>query len=99
MAANTVSAYRRDLSRYADFIGSRPLEEVGEADIAAYVRLLRAGDDDHPPLAASSTARALSAVRGLHRFAAKEGLVVVGPGRRRPPAGIAAPAAPGSLGR
>jgi integrase/recombinase XerD len=87
VAANTVAAYRRDLSRYADFIGSRPLAEVDEADIAAYVRLLRAGDDDHPPLAASSTARALSAVRGLHRFAAKEGLVSSDPAASvRPPA-------------
>jgi integrase/recombinase XerD len=35
---------------------------------------LRAGGATHPPLAASSVARALIAVRGLHRFAAAEGM-------------------------
>ena len=48
---------------------------------------LRAGDDEHPPLAAASAARAVSAVRGLHRFAAREGLAADDAGRDvRPPA-------------
>ena len=33
------------------------------------------GDDDHPPLSATSAARAVVAVRGLHRFALLDGLV------------------------
>lgn len=36
---------------------------------------MRDGDDRHPPLSAASAARAASAVRGLHRFALREGLV------------------------
>jgi integrase/recombinase XerD len=46
---------------------------VTEADVTAYLRGLREGDGEHPPLGAASAARAVSAVRGLHRFATREG--------------------------
>jgi integrase/recombinase XerD len=78
VAGNTVLAYRRDLQRYVDALtaAGRPgLAGVSERDVAAYLRLLREGDAAHPPLSAASAARAVSAVRGLHRFAAREGLV------------------------
>ncbi|QGN35508.1 tyrosine recombinase [Microlunatus sp. Gsoil 973] len=40
----------------------------------------------HPPLAPSSAARALAAVRGLHRFAAEEGITADNPAARiKPP--------------
>jgi integrase/recombinase XerD len=59
---------------------------VAERDISAYLRGLREGDDDHPPLAAASAARAVSAVRGLHRFAARERLTAADPAAAvRPP--------------
>jgi integrase/recombinase XerD len=74
VASNTVAAYRRDLDRYATFLGSLPLED---ADVAAFLRSLRTGSAEHPPLSASSAARAVSAVRGLHRFAVREGLVSI----------------------
>ncbi len=45
------------------------------ADVAQHVARLRDGDEAHPPLAAASAARAASALRGLHRFAVREGLV------------------------
>ena len=48
---------------------------MGPAEITGHVARLRAGDDVHPPLSAASAARAASAVRGLHRFAVREGLV------------------------
>jgi integrase/recombinase XerD len=69
LAANTIAAYRRDLHRYAAHLGDTGLDAVTERDIAAYLRLLRAD------LSAASAARSISAVRGLHRFAAREGLV------------------------
>jgi len=43
-------------------------------DVAAFLAGLREGDDEHSPLAASSAGRAVVAVRGLHAFAAAEGL-------------------------
>ena len=48
--------------------------EVTTDDVAAFLAGLREGDDDHAPLAASSAGRAVVAVRGLHAFAAAEGL-------------------------
>ncbi len=63
------------------------LAAVGVAQVEAHLARLRAGDDDHPPLAVSSAARAASAVRGLHRFALREGLAGADPSRDvRPPA-------------
>ena len=65
-------SYSGDLRRYLDHLGDRELADVRTSDVTAFVVALRAAD---PPLAASSTARALAAVRGLHRFAARDGLV------------------------
>ncbi|WP_280396862.1 site-specific tyrosine recombinase XerD [Nocardia carnea] len=77
-ARSTLSAYRRDLGRYQEFLtdrGIRELEAVTGVDIGEFTVALRAGDERHPPLAAGSVARALIAVRGLHRFAAAEGMI------------------------
>ncbi|MEC3957369.1 site-specific tyrosine recombinase XerD [Nocardia sp. CDC153] len=76
-ARNTLSAYRRDLGRYREFLAARGVEtlaRVAETDIADYMVSLRAGDSERPALAASSASRALVAVRGLHRFATAEGI-------------------------
>ena len=80
LARNTLTSYRRDLSRYLTELagqGVQRLDAVTEEHVAAFLAALRRGDTDHPPLAASSAARAVVAVRGLHRFAAREGLVSV----------------------
>ncbi|HKE63716.1 MAG TPA: tyrosine recombinase [Micromonosporaceae bacterium] len=77
LAANTLAAYRRDLNRYADWLAAAAvpdLASVTQRRIAAFLATLREGDPTHPPLAAASAARAMSAVRGLHRFAVREGL-------------------------
>jgi integrase/recombinase XerD len=78
LAANTITSYRRDLRRYTQFLaaaGVSDLREVAESDVAAFLAALRRGDDEHPPLSATSAARAVVAVRGLHRFALLDGLV------------------------
>jgi len=88
LAANTLSAYRRDLARYLDALaarGVRDLAEVSSAQVSGYLAGLREGDADHPPLAAASAARAVSAVRGLHRFAYHEGWVGADVAREVPP--------------
>jgi integrase/recombinase XerD len=89
LAANTLSSYRRDLRRYAEVLaaaGVGALDEVAEAHVAEYLARLREGDDVHPPLSASSAARAVIAVRGLHRFAHREGMTPGDPARLvRPP--------------
>jgi integrase/recombinase XerD len=65
---NTLAAYRRDLSQYVEWLDGRALADVQPADLEAYVGHLRGTGR-----AASSVARALVAVRGLHRFLADEG--------------------------
>ncbi|SDG10093.1 integrase/recombinase XerD [Blastococcus aurantiacus] len=78
LAANTIASYRRDLRRYTEYLdaaGVRGLGEIAESDVAGFLAALRRGDDDHPPLSATSAARAVVAVRGLHRFALLDGLV------------------------
>ncbi|GFG75732.1 site-specific tyrosine recombinase XerD [Mycobacterium botniense] len=79
VAANTVSSYRRDLRRYAEHLAARGIDDladVSEDDVSEFLLALRRGDPDSgaSALSAVSAARALIAVRGLHRFAAAEGL-------------------------
>ncbi|MBS4103521.1 site-specific tyrosine recombinase XerD [Tsukamurella paurometabola] len=89
-AANTLSSYRRDLGRYREYLaglGVDDLAEVTQEQVSGFLVALREGGDDHPPLAASSAARSLIAVRGLHRFAAAEGVTAADVAREvRPPA-------------
>jgi integrase/recombinase XerD len=78
IADNTLRSYRRDLRRYAEYLDGRgitALAEVTELVVAEFLAVLREGDADHPPLATSSAARTLVAVRGLHRFAVRDGLL------------------------
>ncbi len=77
LAANTLTSYRRDLRRYRAFTdecGLVDVDDVTKEHVSAFLMRLREGDDDHPPLGASSAARTLVAVRGFHRFARREGL-------------------------
>lgn len=72
-----MSAYRRDLRRYASFMQAREIETVARVtsgDVRNFVMWLREGDQDHPPLGAASAARTLIAVRGFHKFAVREQL-------------------------
>jgi integrase/recombinase XerD len=74
---HTLQAYRRDLLRYQAMLAARGRTVIGEVtteDVAAFLARLREGDEHHSPLAASSAGRAVVAVRGLHSFAAAEGL-------------------------
>lgn len=97
LAANSLSAYRRDLRRYASYLRSRGLTDAARVDeltVAAYVDQLKAARDDEgrPRYAPSSIARALVAVRSFHRFCLEEGLVEGDPseevGAPRVPQGI-----------
>jgi integrase/recombinase XerD len=79
VAANTLSSYRRDLRRYAEHLAQRGIDDlakVTETDVSEFLVSLRRGDPDTRimPLSAVSAARAVVAVRGLHRFATSEGM-------------------------
>lgn len=82
LSRHTLLAYRRDLDRYLRHLALRQvpsLAEVTAVDLGEFVASLRGGDEENPPLSPASTARAVSAVRGLHRFGVREGLATVDP--------------------
>jgi len=88
LAASTVESYRRDLRRYASVLAGRGKTTLGDitpADVADFLASLREGDAEHAPLAVSSAARAVIAVRGLHAFAVAQGLAGTDPAREVPP--------------
>jgi len=96
MSRHTVAAYRRDLTRYAEYLAGLHVTDpcrVESAMIGNYAARLREGvarpNGDgwiEAPLANASVARAVIAVRSLHRFAAAEGLTGDDPARTvRPP--------------
>jgi integrase/recombinase XerD len=89
-ARNTLLSYRRDLRRYAQFLAARGIDDparIAESDVADFLAALRSGDTEHPPLAAGSAARALVAVRGLHAFLLRDGVLTDDPAHAvRPPA-------------
>lgn len=86
---NTLDSYARDLRRYSAHLersGVTDFTAVTPAHVTAFGAALREGDEEHQPLAASSAARALVAVRGLHRFAQADGITELDPAREvRPP--------------
>ena len=90
LAANTLTSYRRDLRRYLAFLQERGVTDVDRVDeqtVSAFLIRLREGDDDHPPLSATSAGRTVVAVRGFHKFCVTDGLATADPASGvRPPA-------------
>ncbi len=73
LSENTVNAYRRDLTAYAVWLeaqGRTELEQVTTTDVSEYIASLR---DREQPMSAASVSRALSSLRGLHKFQLEEG--------------------------
>ncbi|MFC4072096.1 site-specific tyrosine recombinase XerD [Actinoplanes subglobosus] len=85
LSRNTLASYRRDLERYAEGLAAEGVEDlagVRSAHVAGHLARLR-----EEGLASASAARAISAVRGLHRFAVRERLSAHDPASEvRPPA-------------
>lgn len=69
-SANTVAAYRRDVSEFAAIVGNKPVEKVTQADVEAWLGALVKKNNG-----ARSSARKLSAVRGFFAFLRERGWV------------------------
>ena len=101
LAANTLSAYRRDLARYVRFLtevgdGAQapPVDdprEITVAHVTGFVRWLQrpaaeeTGEQTGAGLSARSAARVVVAVRGAHRFWLLEDLTEHDPAAQVPP--------------
>ena len=70
LSANTLAAYRRDLRRYLAELARRDIDAtaVDPQQLGRWLQSLRTGADGGSVLSASSAARSLAAVRGLHSF-------------------------------
>lgn len=69
VSVHTLSNYQRDLDRYLEWLDAKTLGDVTATDIEDHLVFLRKDLN----LAASSAARALAAIRGLHSFAHADG--------------------------
>lgn len=69
VSVHTLSNYQRDLDRYLEWLDAKALGNVTATDIEDHLVFLRKDLN----LAASSAARALAAIRGLHSFAHADG--------------------------
>ncbi|OYN91303.1 site-specific tyrosine recombinase XerD [Parenemella sanctibonifatiensis] len=85
MSPHTIAGYRRDLTRYRDHLINQGVSDPGVVTpehVADFVVALR----EQHRLAPASAARAVVAVRGLHKFALVEGITTSDPAARvRPP--------------
>lgn len=70
LSANTLAAYRRDLTRYLSHLAHAEIDPaaVDPQHLSAWLQSLRTGADGGSALSAASAARSLAAVRGLHSF-------------------------------
>lgn len=100
-APSTLEAYRRDLRRYASWLGERGLgvAEVQEADLVRFLAEAAAGADEalpagaeRRPVAPATVKRLAVSVRGLHRF-----LAVEHEGTADPGADVESPRVPAGL--
>lgn len=76
LSANTLAAYRRDLTRYSQFLAAREREslaDVTRTDVAEFAQAIGTGRDGGRALAPASASRTIVAVRGWHRFGLAEG--------------------------
>lgn len=73
-SSHTVAAYRRDLSKWLEFLGGRDVVSVTTAVVSDFLAMLAASG-----LAATSITRTLSTVRSFHRFLVDEGLASTDP--------------------
>ncbi|MEH6821421.1 MAG: tyrosine recombinase [Dietzia psychralcaliphila] len=81
-SAHTLAAYRRDLEKYRQYLAESGVGDLGavtESHVEEFRARLATADPDvgRSALAPSSVARALAAVRGLHRFATRDGVTRV----------------------
>jgi integrase/recombinase XerD len=77
LAANSVEAYARDVRRYLEHLagcGRTSWDEVARADVQSHLSALAASG-----ISPRSQARALSAIRGLHRLLVRERLTRADP--------------------
>jgi integrase/recombinase XerD len=77
LSRNTLEAYRSDLLQFGEFLGRRRLTLVRtqHGDIAAFLSELTSGGPERKPVAASTLARKVAALRSFYRHLRREGVL------------------------
>jgi integrase/recombinase XerD len=77
LSRNTLSAYASDLAQLGEFLRGRGVAPLRaeHSDLAAFLSGLAAGDEDHPPVAATTLQRKAACLRSFYRHLRREGLI------------------------
>lgn len=78
VAKNTIAAYRRDLRRYLEFLEARDIETIGQITELA-VQDFAEALVSVSGLSATSVARVLAGIRGIHKYWLQENLTNADP--------------------
>ena len=82
LSANTLAAYRRDLTKYTDFChaaGITKAQDISGETVTQFAASLAKSTAGRKPLASASISRIISGVRGFHRFLLLEQVTAVDP--------------------
>ena len=77
LSRNTLLAYASDLAQLGHFLRERgvaPLQ-ARHGDLAAFLSALATGEEEHPPLAATTLQRKAASLRSFYRHLRREGLI------------------------
>lgn len=91
MSPRTVSSYRHDLAHYAEFLSQEGIDDAAQVE-RQNIALFEGWLVEHRGLSARSVRRALSAVKGFHKFLVRDNQV-----ESNPSAGVNAPKVPQRL--
>ncbi len=77
LSRNTLAAYRCDLQQFGEFLDRRGLtvQSSTHGDLAAFLSELAAGDEERPPVAASTLARKVACLRSFYRHLRLDGTI------------------------
>ena len=87
LSKNTISAYRRDLNRFQEYLSSKSMEveTIKSEEFALYLAWLRGLNNDEFQMGESSIARNVVAVRNFYEYLAKEHGLVNSTSQLNPP--------------
>ena len=87
LSKNTISAYRRDLNRFQEYLSSKSMEveTIKSEEFALYLAWLRGLNNDEFQMGESSIARNVVAVRNFYEYLAKEHGLVNSTSQLHPP--------------
>jgi integrase/recombinase XerD len=77
LSRNTLSAYASDLAQLGEFLRGRGVAPLRakHSDLAGFLSGLAVGDEDHPPVAATTLQRKAACLRSFYRHLRREGLI------------------------